>query len=174
MQTVRSDVCPQDAPLTSFAVPSVLKASEEPIHNAIDTVSKLAQAASKQPYYKFNSMWSRQVQDAVCSYRTSNQTSTDMILATRHPLLGLARRQRLRRERGEMRTPADTRGAWRDPERYFPLSQLRPILTSVQCLRTLRTETSSTSPSKSTFSLSPRLSRSWYVPHPSHPDRIVH
>ncbi|KAF9736424.1 hypothetical protein PMIN03_004975 [Paraphaeosphaeria minitans] len=51
---------------TTYAdLPSVLKASEEHIKSAIDTVSKLAQAASKQPYYKFNGMWSRQMQDAL-------------------------------------------------------------------------------------------------------------
>jgi hypothetical protein len=46
-------------------VPDVLKAAQEPINNVIDTVSKLAQAASKMPYYKFNNMWSRQMQGAV-------------------------------------------------------------------------------------------------------------
>lgn len=51
---------------TPFAdLPSVLEASEEPIKNAIETISKLAHAASKQPYYKFNSMWSFHVQHAV-------------------------------------------------------------------------------------------------------------
>ncbi|KAF2873775.1 Translin [Massariosphaeria phaeospora] len=43
----------------------VLKAAEEPIQNVVETVSKLSQSASKLPYYKFNSMWSRQVQEAV-------------------------------------------------------------------------------------------------------------
>lgn len=46
-------------------VSEVLKAAEEPIKNVVDTVSKLSQAASKMPYYKFNSMWSRQMQGAV-------------------------------------------------------------------------------------------------------------
>lgn len=31
----------------------------------IDDVAKLSQAASKLPYYKFNNMWSRQMQSAV-------------------------------------------------------------------------------------------------------------
>lgn len=44
---------------------TVLKAAEDPISNVIATISKLSQAASKVPYYKFNSMWSRQMQDAV-------------------------------------------------------------------------------------------------------------
>ncbi|KAF2681446.1 Translin [Lentithecium fluviatile CBS 122367] len=45
-------------------LPNVLKAVEEPIRNVIETVSKLSHTASKQPYYKFNQMWARQVQDA--------------------------------------------------------------------------------------------------------------
>lgn len=51
--------------LTVMIVPEVLKAAEEPIKNVVDTVSKLSQAASKMPYYKFNNMWSRQMQGAV-------------------------------------------------------------------------------------------------------------
>ncbi|KAF2632961.1 Translin [Macroventuria anomochaeta] len=43
----------------------VLKAAEESINTVIDDVSKLSQAASKLPYYKFNNMWSRQMQSAV-------------------------------------------------------------------------------------------------------------
>lgn len=58
---------PRTCRSTLLAVPSVLKASEEHIQGAIATVSKLAQAASKQPYYKFNGIWSRQVQEAVSS-----------------------------------------------------------------------------------------------------------
>ncbi|KAG9383482.1 Translin [Pyrenophora tritici-repentis] len=42
----------------------VLKAAQEPVDNVVDTVSKLSQAASKMPYYKFNNMWSRQMQGA--------------------------------------------------------------------------------------------------------------
>ncbi|PSN66312.1 recombination hotspot-binding protein-like protein [Corynespora cassiicola Philippines] len=49
--------------LTSTTVPDVLKAAEEPIQKAVETVSQLSQSASKLPYYKFNNMWSRQVQD---------------------------------------------------------------------------------------------------------------
>ena len=46
-------------------VPDILKASQEPIDNVIATVGQLSQAASKMPYYKFNNMWSRQMQGAV-------------------------------------------------------------------------------------------------------------
>jgi len=52
-------------------VPEVLKAAEESINTVIDDVSKLSQAASKLPYYKFNNMWSRQMQSAV-RHLTSN------------------------------------------------------------------------------------------------------
>jgi hypothetical protein len=47
------------------AVPEVLDAAKEPISKVVETVGKLSQAASKMPYYKFNNMWSRQVQGAV-------------------------------------------------------------------------------------------------------------
>jgi hypothetical protein len=47
-------------------VPEVLKAAEEPIGNVVDTVGKLLQAAADKPYYKFNSMWTSQMQGAVC------------------------------------------------------------------------------------------------------------
>lgn len=47
----------------------VLDAAKEPIQNVIETVGKLSQAASKMPYYKFNNMWSRQMQGAVGSSR---------------------------------------------------------------------------------------------------------
>ncbi|KAF2264744.1 Translin [Lojkania enalia] len=43
---------------------SVLEEAKAPIQNAVDSISKLSEAASKLPYYKFNSMWSRQVQDS--------------------------------------------------------------------------------------------------------------
>lgn len=51
--------------LTRKTVPEVLKAAEESINVVVDDVSKLSQAASKLPYYKFNNMWSRQMQNAV-------------------------------------------------------------------------------------------------------------
>ncbi|KAF2111566.1 Translin [Lophiotrema nucula] len=41
---------------------SVLNAAQEHIESAVGTVSTLSDKASKVPYYKFNSMWSRQVQ----------------------------------------------------------------------------------------------------------------
>lgn len=58
---------PQDSSILAkhSAVSEMLKAAQEPIDNVIETVSKLSQAASKMPYYKFNNMWSRQMQGAV-------------------------------------------------------------------------------------------------------------
>ncbi|KAF2705738.1 Translin [Pleomassaria siparia CBS 279.74] len=44
---------------------SVLNAAQESIQKAIGTVTALSRSASKLPYYKFNSMWSRQVQDLI-------------------------------------------------------------------------------------------------------------
>jgi hypothetical protein len=52
--------------LTSNTVQDVLVAAQEPIKNVVETVGKLSLAASKMPYYKFNNMWSRQMQSAVC------------------------------------------------------------------------------------------------------------
>jgi hypothetical protein len=52
--------------LTSNTVQDVLVAAQEPINNVVETVGKLSLAASKMPYYKFNNMWSRQMQSAVC------------------------------------------------------------------------------------------------------------
>ncbi|KAF2276314.1 Translin [Westerdykella ornata] len=43
----------------------LLKSAEEPLGKAVETVGKLAEVASKAPYYKFNGMWSRQMQDLV-------------------------------------------------------------------------------------------------------------
>jgi hypothetical protein len=54
-----------DPALILNAVADVLEAAKEPISSVVNTVSKLSQAASKMPYYKFNNMWSRQMQGAV-------------------------------------------------------------------------------------------------------------
>ena len=51
--------------LTHDPVPDVLSAAQESINTVIEDVSKLSQAASKLPYYKFNNMWARQMQGAV-------------------------------------------------------------------------------------------------------------
>jgi hypothetical protein len=65
--------------------------------NLIDTVSKLAQAASKMPYYKFNNMWSRQMQGAVRSStpRLFMQI-TNRVTVRECSVLGLARRVQVR------------------------------------------------------------------------------
>ncbi|KAF1921542.1 Translin [Ampelomyces quisqualis] len=46
-------------------LPDILDAAKEPIADVFATVGKLSHAASKMPYYKFNNMWSRQMQGAV-------------------------------------------------------------------------------------------------------------
>jgi len=43
----------------------VVTTVETSLHNEISTISKLSGQASKQPYYKWNTMWSHKVQD-VC------------------------------------------------------------------------------------------------------------
>ena len=69
-------------------VPDILKASQEPIDNVIATVGQLSQAASKMPYYKFNNMWSRQMQNAVCRVCLYSIYITDSITGRRPSLLG--------------------------------------------------------------------------------------
>lgn len=44
--------------------PTILDA-EKSISQQIQTMSKLADVASKYPYYKYNSMWTKDVQNAV-------------------------------------------------------------------------------------------------------------
>lgn len=39
--------------------------AEKSISQQVQTISKLADVASKYPYYKYNSMWTRDVQNAV-------------------------------------------------------------------------------------------------------------
>ncbi|KAK7612152.1 putative Translin-1 [Phyllosticta paracitricarpa] len=46
-------------------LPAVITAAEGAIRDEVAAVQKLSEAASKLPYYKFNGMWSRQVQDTV-------------------------------------------------------------------------------------------------------------
>jgi hypothetical protein len=86
--------CPS-RPLTTCryslnTVPDLLKAAEEPINHVIDTVSKLSQAASKLPYYKFNNMWSRQMQGAVSLPINYHLVPAHTIAGRGTPLLGLA------------------------------------------------------------------------------------
>jgi len=54
-------------------VPELLTSAEEAIRNSRESITKLSQVSSNQPYYKWNGMWSRQVQDTVftilfCAY----------------------------------------------------------------------------------------------------------
>ncbi|KAF1996778.1 Translin [Amniculicola lignicola CBS 123094] len=43
---------------------AVLEEAESSAEQIVESIGKLSQSASKLPYYKFNSLWSRQVQDA--------------------------------------------------------------------------------------------------------------
>ncbi|KAF2239298.1 translin [Viridothelium virens] len=45
-------------------VSSVVVAAESAIRYEIDTIQKLSEAASKHPYYKYNGIWTRNIQDA--------------------------------------------------------------------------------------------------------------
>jgi len=49
----------------SSKTPDVVAAAEAAIRDEISSVSKLSEQASKQPYYKWNNMWTRSIQD-VC------------------------------------------------------------------------------------------------------------
>ncbi|KAK4981324.1 Translin-1 [Elasticomyces elasticus] len=46
---------------------SIVTAAQSSIDHEVDTISKLAAAVSPHPYYKFNHMWTRQMQDACFS-----------------------------------------------------------------------------------------------------------
>ncbi|KAF2138815.1 uncharacterized protein K452DRAFT_255704 [Aplosporella prunicola CBS 121167] len=46
-------------------LPEVINAAEGAIRYEIDAVGKLAEASNNHPYYKFNGIWTRQVQDTV-------------------------------------------------------------------------------------------------------------
>ena len=98
-------------------VSQVLKAADEPIRHVVESVSKLSQAASRVPYYKFNNMWSRQTQGAVptlCNKYTV--VWTDGITGRELALLGLARWLQVRRRPGTVRSSFDHGRAWRDAE----------------------------------------------------------
>ncbi|KAK3114488.1 Translin-1 [Teratosphaeriaceae sp. CCFEE 6253] len=51
----------------ALPVPSVVNAAQANIDKEVQTIHKLSETASKQPYYKFNYSWARQVQDACFS-----------------------------------------------------------------------------------------------------------
>ncbi|KAF2762683.1 putative Translin-1 [Pseudovirgaria hyperparasitica] len=51
--------------IPSEKVLSVTSSAEASIRNEIDTISRLAESASKHPYYKWNNIWSRHVQDTI-------------------------------------------------------------------------------------------------------------
>ncbi|KAK0336772.1 Translin-1 [Friedmanniomyces endolithicus] len=52
---------------TTIAVPSVVSSAQASIDKEVQTIHKLSETASKEPYYKFNYAWTRQIQDACSS-----------------------------------------------------------------------------------------------------------
>lgn len=50
---------------SEITVPSVVSAAQDSIKSEVESIQQLSGAASKYPYYKYNGMWSRHVQDAV-------------------------------------------------------------------------------------------------------------
>ncbi|KAI9664904.1 MAG: hypothetical protein M1821_006352 [Bathelium mastoideum] len=54
--------CRTYSPHVTF--PQVISSAESAIRYEIDTIQRLSEAASKHPYYKFNGIWSRNIQDA--------------------------------------------------------------------------------------------------------------
>ncbi|KAG9525864.1 Translin, partial [Aureobasidium melanogenum] len=45
-------------------LPAVVSSAQESISKEVESIVKLSDAASKYPYYKYNGMWTRHVQDA--------------------------------------------------------------------------------------------------------------
>ncbi|KAK3691730.1 Translin-1 [Vermiconidia calcicola] len=52
---------------SSAELPSVVKAAQASIQNEVEAIQQLSEIASKNPYYKFNYAWTRQMQDACFS-----------------------------------------------------------------------------------------------------------
>ena len=44
----------------------IISTAENAIREQVGTVAALAEATADVPYYKFNGLWTRQVQDLVC------------------------------------------------------------------------------------------------------------
>ncbi|KAI4728075.1 Translin [Aureobasidium sp. EXF-10728] len=62
-----------DTPSNIGSVPAVVSSAQESISKEVESIAKLSDAASKYPYYKYNGMWTRHVQDAsfsilLCGY----------------------------------------------------------------------------------------------------------
>lgn len=52
-----------------------MSAAQDSIKNEVASVLKLSEAASKYPYYKYNGMWTRHVQDAVSMIPINSRSS---------------------------------------------------------------------------------------------------
>lgn len=64
--------------LTETVVESTVLDAEKSISQQVQTISKLADVASKYPYYKYNSMWTRDVQNAVCTPADGGEEISDL------------------------------------------------------------------------------------------------
>ncbi|KAK1061169.1 Translin-1 [Friedmanniomyces endolithicus] len=65
-----SQPCSQQQRLTAdkkVTVPSVVSSAQFSIDKEVQTIHKLSETASREPYYKFNYAWTRQIQDACSS-----------------------------------------------------------------------------------------------------------
>ncbi|MCJ1298862.1 hypothetical protein MMC08_001653 [Hypocenomyce scalaris] len=51
--------------IPSAQLASTIADAENSVSRQVETISKLADVASKYPYYKYNGMWTRDVQNAV-------------------------------------------------------------------------------------------------------------
>ena len=54
--------------LITCAVESTLSEARNSTIQQVETISKLGEVASKYPYYKYNGMWTRDMQNAVSHY----------------------------------------------------------------------------------------------------------
>lgn len=75
----------------------MVKAAEASIQKEVETVQKLAEAASKYPYYKYNGMWTRQVQDVVSIFLNILPAIPFLLL----PLLYTSSKEQKKRRRTE-------------------------------------------------------------------------
>lgn len=130
----------------------------------LSSITKLSGEASKQSYYRFNGMWTRQMQDAV-SYEISL-----LVLVLTH-ITGI--RNRSLRVAGRIwqarrRAAVDHRGGWLNLARYPPSLRTRLFETmtdsrALQYLSTSRIEMPSISQLKNTYKRSCPSLMSWYA-----------
>jgi len=52
--------------MDEYAVPQLVASTQPVFAEQKTTIGQLAEAASKYPYYKYNNIWTRDIQNAVC------------------------------------------------------------------------------------------------------------